>query len=156
VASLSHRRCACGTVYDVLTHNGKSIGMDRADNGTACPSCDKDEFVRLVGVPVGIEMGDEAGYGKTYPYFDRGLGRRVSSSAHRKKLCEELGVEACDDGGGDVVTDGVSSARKAQWRAEDKAEKDFHDYVERLEKDPAFSEYRRMRARGAYDHWNAR
>jgi len=148
LASIEHRQCkVCEKNYDILTHRGETVSMDRDDDKLLCPGCDADDYIRIIGVPLAIELGDVSSVGRHYPRFDRGLGCTVNSKQHRKQICEARGLEPLE-GGADVT-----STTKEMWRQEDKDHDDYKKLIDRYDNDPDFSEYRRLKDRGAYDHW---
>jgi len=148
LASIEDRQCKhCNTKYGILTHRGESLGIERDDDGLTCPKCDKDDYKILIGVPLGVELGDEGSVGKFYPRWDRGLGCRVSSKQHRQKIMDERGLVALEGGAE------VSSAQKEIWRQEDKDHRDYEKLIDKYDNAPEFSEYRRLKDRGAYDNW---
>ena len=142
MALLRERRCTdCGRHYEVLEANGEAVGMD-ADH-TNCPNCESTQYCGVISVPMGIDLGDEAGYSRTYPYDDRTLGR-VHSAAHRKQLMRARGLEeGCI---GQAIRD--SEARE---RDEDAAHARVMKQRDLEENAPEYVGYRRLRSRGAYD-----
>jgi len=142
MALLRERRCKeCERRYEVLQANGESVGMDA--NHTDCPDCGSGEYTSVLSVPMGIDLGDEAGYSRTYPYNDRTLGR-VHSAAHRKQLMRARGLEeGCI---GQAIRD--SQEREQE---EDEAHARVTGQRDREEHSPEFADYRRLRSRGAYD-----
>lgn len=147
---LSRRCSACQARYDVLDRRGMLSNLDRDDDKPVCPKCDSAEFESVFGVAHGIDLGDEGGHGKIYPYFDRGLGRRVSSAKHRRELCKQLGVTPAD-GGWDHEKWVAEEDRKE--REDDKALKDYH---RELEESPHFRDYRELRDKGYYREQSGR
>lgn len=89
-----------------------------------------------------------------YPYFDKGLGRQITSPQHRKDVCRELGV---------IPTEGESRGlweeiadREQSLIAEDEAKYDA--YVTEMTEGPARGEYALMQRmvnedlRKSYEH----
>ena len=144
MALISARRCVgCNTNYEVMEHNGESIGMGDTDQ-TTCPTCDMEEFVAVLEVPVAIELGDEAGHGKIYPYNCRALRMRIKSAAHRRQVMKEKGL--VEDGGYDEER---YARRQRESRHKDIAKmKGVHKMYD---EHPDFREYRQLRDKGYYD-----
>jgi hypothetical protein len=115
------RRCVCGREYEILDHGGSMTALSREDiENLSCPDCDGAEFVALVSVGTGIELGDVAGVGRVcpYPYFDRGLHRTITSAAHRRQVCRELGVVPVEGNVGGLVDRELSRQESLAERAE--------------------------------------
>ena len=142
MATIETRLCKCDFIYEILTHGGESINMDDNTTEIVCPKCGKDDFKLQVGVGTGIALGDEGGYGKHYPYFDRALGVRVSSAAHRKKICKARGLTPVD---GDF-----NPENKKETAFVEKADKRWKDLQDRYDNSPEFADFRRLRDKGFY------
>jgi len=143
VATLETRLCKCGEIYEILTHRGEAVNMDDEAEGVLCPKCGSEEFAVQVGAGTGINLGDEGGYSKHYPYFDRALNCRVSSAAHRKKLCKERGLIPVD---GDME---IENKEETVWR--EGAERKWKDLQDRYDNHPDFADFRRLRDKGFYE-----
>lgn len=133
--------------YSVLFFNGWSVGLDNDDDTMTCPECGGDDYKTVVAAPQGINLGDEGSVGRFYPRFDRGLGCRVSSHAHREQIMEERGLVALEGGAE------ISSTQKSEWRKEDKDHSEYEKLIDKYDNAPEFSEYRRLKDRGAFDNW---
>jgi len=143
---INSRRCtSCNTSYEVMEHNGELIGMGDNDNPT-CPNCGAEQFVSLIELPTPIDLGDEAGYGKHYPYFDRALNMRIHSKAHRKKVMKEKGIVALD--GANMDYERIARQNTENRRA--KIEK-LRKMDRMYEEHPAYREFRELRDKGFYN-----
>lgn len=80
-------------------------------------------------------------FSERFPYFDRGLGRVVTSKQHRLEVCRQLGVEPID---GDIDIDAWFKRRKAEDAAEDAEVATMNDMMEHS---PAFRNWREKRDR---------
>lgn len=144
MATIAYRKCSCGEDYEVLTHNGETVNMSDAVSDAICPVCKGEEFSLRVVSGTGIELGDVSSVGKLYPYFDRGLGMQVNSSAHRKKICKERNL---------IPVDGTMDNRdltKAHAQ-EDEIERRYSALKDKYNNDPQFADYRRLRDKGFYE-----
>lgn len=133
----------CGVEYSVLEHNGIAIGMEREDDGTGCPRCNNEEFLPVASIGTGIELGGEAGVGRHYPYFDRGLGQPISSAAHRRRVMKKHNLTAVE---GDFDLERMISQDQDERNAVKdrvKAQQDRYEHA------PEFRDFRRMRDVGA-------
>lgn len=137
------RRCECGTTYSVLTHRGVTLTIEATDDRETCPACASGAFKRVIGIPLGIELGGEGGVGRGYPYFDRALRCRVSSARHRRQIMKRKGLVAVD---GDIDLEG-DARKEAAENAATLAR--YHQYGDDLDNHPDFAEYREMRDKGA-------
>lgn len=118
--TMQHRLCEpCDFEFDVLTLRGVSWAIDHpllSDTSLTkdqrdklielgvvmcCPRCNGTQLRSIIKAGVGIELGGEAGVGRIYPYFDRGLGCHVHSAAHRRQLMAARGL--VDAGDEDIV-----------------------------------------------------
>lgn len=144
MALMRSRKCRdCGTAYSVLEHRGEILTVESDDDRDTCPKCASNEYEEIVTAGTGIELGGEASYGKIYPYFDRGLGCRVSSAKHRRQLMKERGLQPL--GGADLqdMAQKNTSAREERKRR-------LAARMDEYENHPDFAEYRKLRARGAF------
>ena len=145
MALISARRCAgCNTHYEVMEHKGELIGMGDTDQ-TTCPTCDMEEYVSVLTIPVAIELGDEGGHGKIYPYFDRALNMRISNAAQRKRVMKEKGlVEMGPDEDFERAAKRTHEVRLAKI-------KKMKDQNKMYDEHPDFREYRILKDKGFYD-----
>jgi len=151
---LLSRRCSdCAHAYDVIEKAGVFIGVDRDDDQPICPKCGGAEFSNRITLGRGIELGDEGGVGKTYPYYDRGLGCWVSSAKHRKQICRERNLIPVE-GHLDIEKE---ARRVEKWDEQDQAEAEYEQYLRDLEEHPGFAGFRNARDRGVFhDKWKPR
>lgn len=122
----------CGHVFDEFVDHGEG---ESASDGQACPECG--EHARwLPGSR--IDRNSER-----FPYFDRGAGRVFHSAKDRREwLKRNPNIEA-------VEGDWDSDKEFAKMRAkEDELCRGADEYLDRLERDPAFKDYRRARDQG--------
>ena len=77
-----------------------------------------------------------------YPYYDRGLGMVLKSERHRREVCKQQGLTPVD---GDWDMDYHFS--KADKEIDEETEV-YKDYVDRLENDPAYKDWRKARDAG--------
>ncbi len=142
---ISGRRCTgCNTSYEVMEHKGELIGMGDTDD-TNCPTCGMDDYVGVIDVPIGIELGDEGSVGKIYPYFDRALNMRISNAAQRKRVMKEKGLVEMGPN-----EDFERAAKKTHENRLKKIQK-LRDQERMYEEHPDFREYRQLRDKGFYD-----
>lgn len=139
---IENRKCPDGHRYEVLVMQGEVCGLD-ADHPN-CPTCGSTEFERLVGGAIGIDLGGEAGVGKLYPYFDRGLMTYVKSAKHRREICKARGLVPVD---GDIDLD---ADRRKQDAAESEVRRKYHEIKDHEDNDPAFADFRRLRDMGYF------
>ena len=81
-------------------------------------------------------------FSEQFPYFDRGLGVWLKSKAHRRQVCKERGLTPV---GNDLNEDKIFSQFDTR---RDKEEKEYNDYVDRLDNAPEFLEYRKAVDKG--------
>jgi hypothetical protein len=132
-------------VLERTVHGGTERGnLDHPQFDDACV-CGSTDAEAMIGCATGIDLGDVGGVGKIYPYYDRGLARHVRSAAHRRQLCQELGVQPVDG-------DDDTCVRQAQ--REDTRVKDMRARIARNEAEmwdsPDGREFRRLQDRGAF------
>tara|TARA_R110002110_G_scaffold4364_4_gene22392 strand:+ start:3341 stop:3964 length:624 start_codon:yes stop_codon:yes gene_type:complete len=77
-----------------------------------------------------------------FPYYDRGLGVTLTSENHRREICRQRGVTPVD---GDWDMD-YHFAKADKKINEETAV--YDDYVDRLENDPAYKDWRKARDDG--------
>lgn len=143
---LERRKCTgCEARYDVILVRGVAIGLDREDDKPTCPGCDGNEFIRMVGVGTGVELGDVGGAGKIYPYFDRAMGITLNSAKHRREECKKRGLLPID---GDIDLD-ADHAKEGAWRQgvidRNKA------WADQLAHDPEYAQVRELTDKGYFN-----
>jgi len=122
----------CGHVFDEVIDHAEG---ESAIDGQECPECG--EHAHWVPNAM-IDRSSE-----TYPYYDRGAGRRFESKHDRREwLKRNPNIEAVE---GDWDPDKESAARR---REEEELLKGYDEYAKRLEDDPGFADYRRARDQG--------
>ena len=134
LTSRNYRCRQCG-------HEDVSYGFIKGDDFLLdtfdpCERCESADLNFLLSVP-NIDR-----FGERFPYFDRGLGRVVTSKNHRLEVCKELGVVPVD-GDIDYSTEYGKLERKHQ--EEDKIVADLQDKVENH---PGYAEYRKKKDQG--------
>lgn len=147
MALVRTRRCLkCGTQYSVIEHRGTLLALDTDANDPVCSNqeCKSEEWESIVGVPLGVELGDVGSVGKFYPRFDRGLGCTVNSAAHRRQIMDARGLEAVD-GDFDEQAAFAESAENKHHREV------WNKYTSDLEHSPEFAEARELRDKGHPD-----
>ena len=77
-----------------------------------------------------------------YPYFDRGLGITLTSERHRREVCKQRGLTPVD---GDFNMDPYFAEADKEIAEETEV---YNDYVDRLEHDPAYKDWRKARDEG--------
>ena len=123
------RQCvSCEHRYDVLDMNGLVTSCDRDDDEPICPVCDEPEFRRIISQ---AHPAGDAGV-IDYPYFDRGLGREIKSSQHRRQVCQELNVQPWDNARDDDVDYMIAE----QERPVEAARARYNAAAERYQQDP--------------------
>jgi len=138
--AITTRECsACKTKYDLFEHMGEWGNLDQPDgkeDDLSCPKCAGTEYRSIVALGRGIELGDEAGVGKHYPRYDRGLQCIVKSAAHRRQLCKERGLVPVD---GDV---NLERSMDEQIEHNTRTER-YAAYQDKLKNAPEFAGFRR-------------
>ncbi len=100
-----------------------------------CANCGK--AAKVLPITVNIDR-----FSERFPYYDRGLGVMLQSKQHRKDICRERGLTPVD-GDWDIERE------YSKWDTQnDKEEKEYADYCERLDTHPGFREYRRKQDLG--------
>lgn len=122
----------CSSKFDDIVDFGENETVNDERN---CPKCDSTDIRWMPSCRIDR-------FSETFPYFDRGLGMWLTSKAHRREVCKERGLTPVD---GDWDVD--SHLRK--WDDEDeKEQKAYDDYCDRLDNDPAFASYREQERQG--------
>ena len=102
-------------------------GRDCVECGSAAkwqPSCKIDRF------------------SETFPYYDRGLGMMLHNKQHRRDVCKEKGLTPIE-GDWDVETE------YSKWDSRvDEETKEYDEYCDRLDNDPAFKDFRKQQDLG--------
>jgi hypothetical protein len=101
-----------------------------------CPKCGAAGRA-VLGVPDATVM-------RRYPYWDRGLGMRLDSPAHRARIMRERGLIAYDDENDNELERRFS----AHDREVAEEEADYNKYLQKLEDHPAYADFRRARDSG--------
>lgn len=97
-----------------------------------CPCCGASEAEAHVVLPQRFEVRGSSSMSsraRTYPYFDRGLGRWVKSPSHHAELCRKMGLEPT---GGETIGTWEDIAMKQQSKDEALTKKRA-DYVAEME-----------------------
>lgn len=122
----------CGHKADDVVDFGKG---ETLEDERECPECDSKNIRWNPSFRIDR-------FSERFPYFDRGLGMLLTSKQHRRDVCKERGLTPVE---GDWDID--SHLRK--WDDEDdKDEKEYQAYCDKLDNDPAFAEYRQQRDLG--------
>lgn len=111
-------------------------GGEDPDAARACPAC-LGEMRRCTAPRIDVSL-------KLYPYFDYALGCEVTSPAHRLAVAKSKGLRPTDG----ANFDRDLAARDAET---EKVTRDYNAYVDMLEHDPAYANFRKSRDQGAYD-----
>jgi len=136
-------------VLDFSATTGEILGMwpGRPDDLPICPKCDCPDFKSLVGIPTGIDLGDEAGVGRIYPYYDRNLKCRVSNAKHRKQICKARGLIPVD---GDM-TETLDRQVSADERKNAEIKRKYDNLKDMYDHHPDFREHRELMDKGFYE-----
>jgi len=134
LTSRNYRCRTCG-------HKDVSYGFIKGDDFLLetfdpCERCESTDLDFLLSVP-NIDRFDER-----FPYYDRGLGRMLTSKKHRMEVCKELGVVPID---GDIDHSTEYNQAKRKNEEEDKIVEEIKD---RVENHPGYAEYRKKREQG--------
>ena len=81
-------------------------------------------------------------FSEQFPYYDRGLGMWLKNKQHRRQVCKERGLTPI---GNDLNEEKVFSQFDNR---RDKEEKEYNDYVDRLDNAPEFLDYRKAVDKG--------
>lgn len=132
---------ACDKRFEILERHNGTIRIEDDAPTSAC-TCGAEDAESLVGVPMGIELGDASSVGKFYPRFDRGLQCTVNSKQHRAEIMRRRGLVALE--GCDI--DPTRELREA-YRKDDESEAAYRAQAERFSRDPDFADARQHLAR---------
>jgi hypothetical protein len=83
-------------------------------------------------------------WSERFPYYDRGLGVMLQSKAHRRQICKERGLTPVD---GDYDEEKIFSEFDNR---RDSEEKEYNDYVDRMDNAPEFKAFRRAQEQGRF------
>lgn len=128
--SLHDFKCnGCGHIFEEIVDrkDGQSI-----EDNYECPKCNEIDCKWIPGARIDR-------FSEQFPYYDRGLGCWLKNKAHRKQICKERGLEPVE---GDYDEDKIFSEFDNRRERE---EKEYNDYINKLDHSPEFKEYRRMR-----------
>lgn len=81
-------------------------------------------------------------WSEEFPYYDRGLGVMLKNKAHRREICKQRGLTPVE---GDYDAEEIFSQFDNRRNAE---EKEYNDYVDRLDNAPEFAAYRKAKEQG--------
>ena len=146
------RQCLdCDTKYDVIDFPKRgeilSYWPHRPDDLPICPACDGANFRSLIGIPLGVDLGDVAGVGKLYPYFDRALNCYIRNKNHRKQVCKEKGMVPVD---GDLTLT-LDAQLRSDEDGKDKIRRKYHAINDMYDNHPDFREHRELQDKGWYE-----
>ena len=122
----------CDCVFEVVIDHAKGESVEDTFNCTQCDSSN-------TGWKPSVRIDR---FSEQFPYFDRGLGVWLTSKAHRRQICKERGLTPV---GNDLNEDKIFSQFD---KRRDKEEKEYNDYVDRLDNAPEFLEYRKAVDKG--------
>lgn len=125
------------TFQEVLAREEEDAARE---NGRPCPKCEKPaKWVPSWHVDRFAERIDTDG-----GYYDRGLGMRITSPAHRREVCKQRGLTPVD-GDWDHTMDQMFRREDDQ---RDREVREIADYDDRVEHSPVYAGYRRARDLG--------
>ena len=124
----------CDNIFDEIVDHGLNQSVD---DDFECPKCGVSDSVWRPSAQIDR-------WSERFPYYDRGLGVMLQSKAHRKQICKERGLTPVD---GDFDEEKLFSD---QTKRRDREEKEYNDYVDRLDNAPEFKEYRRALDQGRF------
>ena len=131
--SLHQYRCRdCDCVFERVIDHAK--GEDVKDT-TPCTKCGSEN----TGWKPSVRIDR---FSEQFPYFDRGLGVWLKNKAHRRQICKERGLTPV---GNDLDEDKIFSQFDTR---RDNEEKEYNDYVDRLDNAPEFLDYRKAVDKG--------
>ena len=133
--SLHEFKCnSCEHVFEEIVDHG--LGQS-VDDDFECPKCNACDCAWRPSAQIDR-------WSEQFPYYDRGLGVMLQNKAHRKQICKERGLTPVD---GDFDEEKLFSD---QTKKRDREEKEYNDYVDRLDNAPEFKEYRRALDQGRF------
>ncbi len=124
----------CDHIFDEIIDHGKGQSVD---DSFECPECGAANCSWKPSVQIDR-------WSEQFPYYDRGLGVMLQSKAHRRQICKERGLTPVD---GDFDEEKLFSDQTNRRESE---EKEYNDYVDRLDNAPEFREYRRALDQGRF------
>lgn len=140
---------ACDDKFDVFCRDSKGefIHMGTCELTTeptcACGSTDLRNGVGKVNL---VGLGDEAGYGKIYPFYDRSLQMRIHNKKHHEQVMKERGLVHYEQADIDAIA-------AEEQREHDRIDAWSKEEDDRRANSPEFREFREMRDKGALtDH----
>jgi hypothetical protein len=146
VARTEVRRCLdCSERFEVLEdlraqHAAQPYtSLDRRArdiDDLACPACRGERFEVMLSVGQGIQMGGDAGVGRDFPYFDRGLGMHILSAQHRAQVCRSRGLVPMEESGAKAIGD----VYRARELAAERDEAAYNEMRREQEADPVMRE----------------
>jgi|TARA_R100000005_G_C5001225_1_gene208301 NAD-dependent SIR2 family protein deacetylase len=124
----------CESTFEKIIDHGKG---ESVDDLSVCEKCGSENttwkpFVRI----------DR--FSEQFPYFDNGLGIWLKNKEHRRQVCKERGIVPV---GNSFDEDKVFSQFDSR---RDKEEKEYNDYVDRLDNAPEFLDYRKAVDQGKF------
>ena len=124
----------CGDCDHVFEELLDREGGEEPSDGRNCPECGGDSR----WVPTAkIDR-----FSEQFPYYDRGLGVMLKSKAHRREVCKQRGLTPVE---GDWDIEGQYSKWDERVSRE---EKEYADYVDKLDNSPAFRNLRKQQDLG--------
>lgn len=81
-------------------------------------------------------------WSEEFPYFDRGLGVMLKNKAHRREICKQRGLTPVE---GDYDAEKIFAQFDNKRETE---EKEYNDYVDRLDNSPEFAALRQAKEQG--------
>jgi len=124
----------CDCVFEKIIDHGKG---ESVEDTIPCTKCDSTETSWKPSVRIDR-------FSEQFPYFDNGLGIWLENKKHRRQVCKDRGIvpvgNSFDD---DKVFSQFDTKR-------DKEEKEYNDYVDRLDNAPEFLDYRKAVDQGKF------
>ena len=124
----------CDCVFEKIIDHGKG---ESVEDTIPCTKCDSTETSWKPSVRIDR-------FSEQFPYFDNGLGIWLKNKKHRRQVCKDRGIvpvgNSFDD---DKVFSQFDTKR-------DKEEKEYNDYVDRLDNAPEFLDYRKAVDQGKF------
>lgn len=132
------RQCrACGRRFEVFRRMAESDSI-------VCEGCGSADLIKKVGTRRAlVGLGDEAGHGRIYPYFDPNLKMRIHNAQHHKQVMKEQNLFH-------ITPEDVQAAGRAVRAREQQIEENERRDREEFRRSSSYREYRRMVDRGAY------
>mgnify|MGYP003132656444 FL=1 len=133
--SMHQFRCVeCSHVFEEIIDHSKG---ESADDNQDCPECSAS----------GCKWQPSARidrWSEQFPYYDRGLGVMLKNKAHRREICKQRGLTPVE---GDYDEEKIFSKFDNRRESE---EKEYNDYVDRLDNSPEFAAYRKAKEQGRF------